>query len=244
MSAKTLLSAILCFVLAISVQVTAAQDKTVTGKVTDSKDGSPVVGASVQPKGTRTGTSTRADGSFSINVGPGVTILVISSVGYETQEISIEGRSSVEVSFVASAGSNLNEVIVTGYGTARKKDLTGAVQSVKAKDFNKGVVTSPDQLIQGKVAGLQVTNNSGQPGGGATIRIRGASSVRSGNGPLFVVDGVPLEGGSGRPGIGLPNIGDSPGGNPLAFINPADIASIDVLKDASAAAIYGSRGAN
>src|SRR5690606_23996118 len=132
------------------------------------------------------------DGSFSINVGPGVTILVISSVGYETQEISIEGRSSVEVSFVASAGSNLNEVIVTGYGTARKKDLTGAVQSVKAKDFNKGVVTSPDQLIQGKVAGLQVTNNSGQPGGGATIRIRGASSVRSGNGPLFVVDGVPL----------------------------------------------------
>lgn len=244
MSAKTLLSAILCFVLAISVQVTAAQDKTVTGKVTDSKDGSPVVGASVQPKGTRTGTSTRADGSFSINVGPGVTILVISSVGYETQEISIEGRSSVEVSFVASAGSNLNEVIVTGYGTARKKDLTGAVQSVKAKDFNKGVVTSPDQLIQGKVAGLQVTNNSGQPGGGATIRIRGASSVRSGNGPLFVVDGVPLEGGSGRPGIGLPNIGDSPGGNALTFINPADIASIDVLKDASAAAIYGSRGAN
>lgn len=244
MSAKTLLSAILCFVLAISVQVTAAQDKTITGKVTDSKDGSPVVGASVQPKGTRTGTSTRSDGSFSINVGPNVTILVISSVGYETQEISIEGKSSVEVSFVATFGTNLNEVVVTGYGTARKKDLTGAVQSVKAKDFNKGVVTSPDQLIQGKVAGLQVTNNSGQPGGGATIRIRGASSVRSGNGPLFVVDGVPLEGGSGRPGIGLPNIGDSPGGNPLAFINPADIASIDVLKDASAAAIYGSRGAN
>lgn len=244
MSAKTLLSAILCFVLAFSVQFAAAQDKTVTGKVTDSKDGSPVAGASVQAKGSRAGTTTRGDGTFSLSVGSNVSVLVFSSVGYETQEISITGKTSVDVSFAPSAAANLNEVVVTGYGTARKKDLTGAVQSVKAKDFNKGVVTSPDQLIQGKVAGLQVTNNSGQPGGGATIRIRGASSVRSGNGPLFVVDGVPLEGGSGRPGIGLPNIGDSPGGNPLAFINPADIASIDVLKDASAAAIYGSRGSN
>lgn len=244
MSAKTLLSAILCFVLAISVQVAAAQDKTITGKVTDSKDGSPVVGASVQPKGTRTGTSTRADGSFSINVGPNVTILVISSVGYETQEVSIDGRSSIEVSFVATFGSSLNEVVVTGYGTARKKDLTGAVTSVKAKDFNKGVNTSPDQLIQGKVAGLQITNNNGAPGAGTTIRIRGTSSVRSGNNPLIVVDGVPLEGGSGRPGLGLPGLGGTPGGNPLNFINPADIESMDVLKDASAAAIYGSRGAN
>lgn len=204
MSAKTLLSAILCFVLALTVQVTAAQDKTVTGKVTDSKDGSPVVGASVQAKGTRTGTSTRSDGSFSINVGPNVTLLVISSVGYETQEISIDGKSSVEVSFVATFGSSLNEVVVTGYGTARKKDLTGSISSVKAKDFNKGVVTSPDQLIQGKVAGLQITNNNGAPGAGTTIRIRGTSSVRSGNNPLIVVDGVPLEGGSGRPGLGLP----------------------------------------
>jgi TonB-linked SusC/RagA family outer membrane protein len=244
MSAKTLLSAILCFVLAFSVQFAAAQDKTITGKVTDSKDGSPVAGASVQAKGSRAGTTTRGDGTFSLSVGSNVSVIVFSSVGYETQEVSIAGKTSVDVSFAPSAAANLNEVVVTGYGTARKKDLTGAVQSVKAKDFNKGVVTSPDQLIQGKVAGLQVTNNSGQPGGGATIRIRGASSVRSGNGPLFVVDGVPLEGGSGRPGIGLPNIGDSPGGNPLAFINPADIASIDVLKDASAAAIYGSRGSN
>jgi iron complex outermembrane receptor protein len=244
MSAKTLLSAILCFVLAFSVQFAAAQDKTITGKVTDSKDGSPVAGASVQAKGSRAGTTTRGDGTFSLSVGSNVSVLVFSSVGYETQEVSVAGKTSVDVSFAPSAAANLNEVVVTGYGTARKKDLTGAVQSVKAKDFNKGVVTSPDQLIQGKVAGLQVINNSGQPGGGATIRIRGASSVRSGNGPLFVVDGVPLEGGSGRPGIGLPNIGDSPGGNPLAFINPADIASIDVLKDASAAAIYGSRGSN
>jgi TonB-dependent starch-binding outer membrane protein SusC len=138
----------------------------------------------------------------------------------------------------------LNEVVVTGYGTSRKRDLTGSVSSVKAKDFNKGVVTSPDQLIQGKVAGLQIINNSGQPGGGATIRIRGTSSVRSGNSPLIVVDGIPLDGGTARPGNGLANLGSSPSSNPLNFINPNDIASMDVLKDASATAIYGSRGAN
>lgn len=244
MSAQKLLSALFSVVFVLILQVSFAQDRTITGKVTDSKDGSPVAGASVQPKGAKGGTTTKSDGTFSINVGPNVNTIVITSIGYASQEISIAGKNSVDVSFEATFGSNLNEVIVTGYGSSKKKDLTGAIASVKAKDFNKGVVTSPDQLIQGKVAGLQVTNNSGQPGGGATIRIRGASSVRAGNGPLIVVDGVPLEGGSGRPGLGLNNIGDSPGGNPLTFINPADIASMDVLKDASAAAIYGSRGAN
>ncbi|MDZ4792787.1 MAG: TonB-dependent receptor plug domain-containing protein, partial [Bacteroidota bacterium] len=221
-----------------------AQDKVVTGKVTDSKDGSPVFGASVQPKGSRSGTSTKTDGTFSLSVGSGVSILLITSIGYEAQEVSIEGKSSVDISFVATFGSNLNEVVVTGYGTSRKRDLTGSITSVKAKDFNKGVNTSPDQLIQGKVAGLQITSNNGQPGAGASIRIRGTSSVRSGNNPLIVVDGVPLEGGSGRPGLGSPGIGDAPGSNPLNFINPNDIESMDVLKDASAAAIYGSRGAN
>ncbi len=244
MSARKLLPAFLLATLTLLFQITSAQDRTVTGKVSDSKDGSPVLGASVQPKGSRSGTTTRADGTFTINVAPGVTILVISSVGYETQEISIEGRNTLEISFVPSTASSLDEVVVTGYGTARKKDLTGAVTSVKAKDFNKGVNTSPDQLIQGKVAGLQITNNNGAPGAGTTIRIRGTSSVRSGNNPLIVVDGVPLEGGSGRPGLGLPGLGGTPGGNPLNFINPADIESMDILKDASAAAIYGSRGAN
>ncbi|MBN8686355.1 MAG: SusC/RagA family TonB-linked outer membrane protein [Chitinophagales bacterium] len=244
MSAKTLLSAFLCLVFAVTAQVVSAQDRTVTGKVTDSKDGSPVVGASVQPKGARTGTSTKADGTFSLNVAAAVTELVITSVGYETQSVSIAGKNSVDVSFVASGGPSLNEVVVTGYGTTRKKDLTGSVSSVKAKDFNKGAVTSPDQLIQGKVAGLQIVNNSGQPGGGATIRIRGTSSVRSGNNPLIVVDGVPLDGGTARPGLGIGGIGTSPSSNPLNFINPNEIASMDVLKDASATAIYGSRGAN
>ena len=244
MSAKTLLTAILCFVFAVTAQVVSAQDRTVTGRVTDSKDGSPVSGASVQPKGSRTGTSTKPDGTFSLSVGSNVTTLVITSVGYESQEVAVSGKSSVEVSFVATFGSNLNEVVVTGYGTAKKKDLTGSVGSVKEKDFNKGVFTSPDQLFQGKVSGVQVLNNSGQPGGAATIKIRGNSTVTGSGQPLFVVDGVPLDGRSARPGAGDVGFGGSnPASNPLNFINPSDIVSIDILKDASATAIYGSRGA-
>jgi TonB-dependent starch-binding outer membrane protein SusC len=245
MSVKHLLTAIVCTAFVFFLQVAHAQDKTITGKVTDSKDGSPVVGATVQAKGTRTGTSTRADGSFSISVASNVTTLVISSVGYDSQEISIAGKSAVDVSFVANAGANLNEVVVTGYGTARKKDLTGAIGSVKSKDFNKGIQTNPQQLIQGKIAGVQVVEDNGAPGAAVSIRIRGNSSLRIGNSPLYVVDGVPLSNINARPGIDLMDVGGStPAGNPFNFINPADIASIDVLKDASAAAIYGSRGAN
>lgn len=221
-----------------------AQNKTVTGKVTDSKDGSGVAGASVTAKGSRTGTSTKGDGTFSLSVSSATTTLVITSVGYETQEVSIAGVTSVEVSFVASAGSNLNEVVVTGYGSSRKRDLTGSVGSVKERDFNKGVFVSADQLFQGKLSGVQVVSNSGQPGGAMTVKIRGASAVTGSGSPLYVVDGVPLDGRSPRPGIGdLGYGGSNPGNNPLNFINPADIASIDVLKDASATAIYGSRAA-
>ncbi len=219
-----------------------AQDRVVTGKVTDSKDGSPVVGASVQPKGSTTGTSTAADGTFRLSVPTGNNTLVISSAEFESQEVDITGKSSVDVSLTATAGG-LTEVVVIGYGTARKKDLTGSVATVQAKDFNKGTYTSPDQLIQGKAAGVLVINNTGQPGGSTTVRIRGSSSIRSGNQPLFVLDGVPLSGGSARPG-GQGGTFGSDGGNPLNYMNPNDIASIDILKDASATAIYGSRGAN
>ena len=242
MSVKKLLSAFLVFALVFVVQSASAQDKTITGKVTDSKDGSPVVGASVQPKGSKTGTSTNGDGAFSINVSPSVTHLVITSVGFEPMEVDIAGKTSVTVSLTTQTGG-LNEVVVVGYGTARKKDLTGSTSSVQAKDFNKGTYTSPDQLIQGKAAGVLVINNTGQPGGSTTIRIRGSSSIRSGNQPLFVLDGVPLSGGSARPG-GVGNSVSNDGGNPLNYMNPNDIASIDILKDASATAIYGSRGAN
>lgn len=243
MSAQKLLAALFSIVFVCVVQLSFAQDRTVSGKVTDSKDGSPVSGASVQAKGTRSGTSTKADGTFSLSVSSTVTTLVISSVGYDRMEVAITG-SSVDVSLTPSAATSLNEVVVTGYGTSKKKDLTGSVGSIKEKDFNKGVFTSPDQLMQGKISGVQMVNNSGTPGGAATIRIRGASAITGTGNPLFVVDGVPLDGRSARPGIGDIGLGGSnPGNNPLNFINPADIASIDILKDASATAIYGSRAA-
>src|SRR6185295_845397 len=193
-------------------------------------------------KGSKTGTSTAADGSFSIAVPAGVKTLVVSSAEFDQQEIDIAGKTTVDVAMVAKA-AGLTEVVVIGYGTARKKDLTGATTTVQAKDFNKGTYTSPDQLIQGKAAGVLVINNTGQPGGSTTIRIRGSSSIRSGNQPLFVLDGVPLSGGSARPGtVGAEYSND--GGNPLNYLNPNDIASMEILKDASATAIYGSRGAN
>jgi iron complex outermembrane receptor protein len=244
MSAQKMFSALFSLVFVLFLQISFAQDRTVTGKVTDSKDGSPVSGASVTVKGSRTGTSTKSDGTFSLSVPSSASTLVITSIGYDQQEVSIAGQSAVEISFVASSGSNLNEVVVTGYGSSKKKDLTGAIGSVKEKDFNKGVFTSPDQLMQGKVSGVQVINNSGQPGGATTVKIRGASAVTGSGQPLYVVDGVPLDGRSARPGIGDIGLGGSnPGNNPLNFINPSDIASIDILKDASATAIYGSRAA-
>lgn len=231
-------------VLLLLMQASWAQNKTVSGKVSDEK-GSPVVGASVVVKGTTTGTSTDAAGTFKLSVPSTATTLVISYVGYASQEVNISNSTDVSVSLAPTTTSGLTDVVVVGYGTSRKKDLTGAVTSVKEKDFNKGVFTSPDQLIQGKVAGVQVLNNSGQPGGAATVKIRGNAAIVAGasNQPLYVVDGVPLDGRTARPDIGIAGVGSSPAANPLNFINPNDIASMEVLKDASATAIYGSRAA-
>jgi TonB-linked SusC/RagA family outer membrane protein len=220
-----------------------SQNKVVTGKVTDSRDGAGLSGVSITIKGSKSGTQSGSNGSFQISVPANASTLTASYVGYEQQDISITGKTSVDI-LLASANTGLNEVVVVGYGTARRRDVTGSSVSVRAKDFNKGVQTSPDQLIQGKVAGVLVLNNSGQPGGATTVRIRGASSIRSGNQPLFVIDGVPLSGGNARPGFSGGGIGTTPAANPLNFMNPNDIASIEVLKDASATAIYGSRGSN
>jgi iron complex outermembrane receptor protein len=240
---KILRGLILLPVLLLMTQLAFSQNKTVSGKVTDGKDGSPIAGASVLVKGTTGGTNTNAEGSFSLTVPTSATALIISAVGYTEQEVNItEGAMNISLA-AGGSGSNLNEVVVVGYGTARRKDLTGAVATVAAKDFNKGTYTSPDQLIQGKAAGVLVINNTGQPGGSTTVRIRGTSSIRSGNQPLFVVDGVPLSGGSARPGGQRGNYGND-AGNPLTWMNPNDIANIEILKDASATAIYGSRGAN
>lgn len=221
-----------------------AQQKTITGKVMSDKDGAPLSGVSVIAKGSTTGTQTNAEGSYSLTVPASTKTLVFSYVGFASQEVSVSTKTQADVVLVASASQALDEIVVIGYGTARKKDLTGAVSSVKAKDFNQGVITSPDQLLQNKVPGLEVTNSSGQPGAATTVKIRGNNSIRSGGNPLYVIDGVPLDGRSARPNFGTGAFGASPDANALLFINPNDIQSVDVLKDASSAAIYGSRGAN
>jgi TonB-dependent starch-binding outer membrane protein SusC len=234
------LTLLLAFLLVL-LQGAFSQTRTVTGTVTD-QSGVGVPGVTVSIKGTNNAVVTTETGSFSISA-PSNATLVFSSVGYGTIEIPVQGRDVVNTT-LSTQGSNLDEVVVIGYGTARRRDLTGSVSTVQAKDFNKGVITAPDQLIQGKAAGVLMINNSGQPGGATTVRVRGTSSIRSGNNPLYVVDGVPLSGGSARPGAIGNGIGSTPGTNPLNFMNPNDIASIDILKDASATAIYGSRGAN
>ncbi|MDJ1473203.1 SusC/RagA family TonB-linked outer membrane protein [Xanthocytophaga flava] len=231
------------WLLILLLSTTAYAQKTVSGKVTDAADGSGLPGVSVSVKGTTTGTTTDASGSYSLSIPSDNTTLVFSFVGYITQEIAVGNRSSVTVSLAADVQS-LQEVVVIGYGEQRKQDATGAVLAIGPKDFNKGVIASPEQLLQGRAAGIQITPASGEPGGGINIRIRGTTSVRSGNGPLFVVDGVPLDGGNVSEGGRDFGAGTQPSRNPLNFLNPDDIESMSVLKDASAAAIYGSRGAN
>lgn len=204
---------------------TFAQQRTVTGTVT-STDGTPLVGATVLVVGHKSGVTTGSDGTFSINVPENAKQLQISYVGSETKTVDISSASNVSVSLTNSA-TNLSDVVVVGYGTVRKKDLTGAVSMVQSKDFNQGVVTNPIQQIQGKVAGLVITLPGGDPNANPIIRLRGQTSLSGGQTPLIVLDGVPL---------------DDP--SQISNIPTGDIISYDVLKDASATAIYGSRGAN
>jgi TonB-dependent starch-binding outer membrane protein SusC len=215
-----------------------AQDKTVTGKVTDEKDGSPLPGVSVTVKGTNLGTTTNSDGSFSLSVPATAKTLVFSFVNYNSVEIGIGARSNYSVS-LASKDQSLQEVVVVAYGTQRKKDLTGAVTKVGGEKLKDLPVAGPDQALQGQAPGVQVTAQSGTPGGGISIRIRGASSLSAGNQPLWIVDGFPILTGNyqqiGVAGQGL---------NALSEINPNDIESIEVLKDAAATALYGSRANN
>jgi TonB-dependent SusC/RagA subfamily outer membrane receptor len=218
-----------------------AQERSVSGKVKSSDDGSGIPGVNILEKGTTNGTVTDADGSFTISVGANAT-LVFSFVGYATQEVAVGSQTSLDVSLAADITS-LSEVVVIGYGSVKINDATGAVAAVKASDFNGGLISSPEQLIQGKTAGVQITSTSGAPGAGVNLRIRGTSSIRSNNNPLFVVDGVPLAGGV-TPGAGDVGYGTNQDSNPLNFLNPSDIESMNILKDASATAIYGSRGAN
>ena len=226
------------FLAILCTSLTYSQD--VSGTVSDSNG--PLPGASILVKGTKNAAQTDFDGKFTLkNVGANA-VLVFSYIGLKTQEVSAAGKSSVSV-ILQDDSAELKEVIVIGYGSVKKKDATGAVDQIGAKDFDNVASPSPAQLLRGKVAGVQVTQSSGEPGAGVAIRVRGNSSIRSGNGPLIVVDGVPLDGGNVSAG-GADLLGSSSSRNPLNFINQNDIESMSVLKDASSTAIYGSRGAN
>jgi len=207
------------------------QKKQISGTVIGA-DGQPIPGISVVVKGTTTGITTSMSGEFTLEIPADAQTLVFSFVGMRTQEIPVAGQTSFKVTMEEET-IGLGEVVAIGYGSQQKKDITGAVGSVQFENFNRGVINSPGQLLQGKVAGVNVTSTSGQSGGGQQITIRGQGSIRQGSGPLFVVDGFP---------IGID--GTSASTSALNFLNPDDIESMDVLKDASATAINGSRGAN
>lgn len=240
MKNKLLARYVMTFTLLLVSCMVIAQTRVLTGKVVDETD-APLAGATIKVKGGTQATLSDAEGTFSLTVPSATLWLEVSFIGYTNKEVAISSGDLL-IKLVPSADQDLDEVVVIGYGTARKKDLTGAMVTIAEKNFNRGIMTSPDQLIQGKTPGVMVINNTGQPGGSATVRIRGNSSIRASNNPLFVLDGVPMSGNSplpeGRGGF------SSDRGNPLSYLNPGDIASMDILKDASATAIYGSRGAN
>jgi len=221
------------------VGLSFAQSGNVSGTVSDA-DG-PLPGATVVVKGTNTGVTTDFDGNFSIQAA-GDDTLVVSYVGFQSQEVAVANQTNISV--VLNSNNELDEVVLTGYGQTTVRNATNSVSTIKADDFNGGVIASPEQLFQGKSAGVQITSNNGEPGSGVNIRIRGTASVRANNNPLFVVDGVPLSGSESASGQNDLGRGSSTAKNPLNFINPNDIERIDILKDASATAIYGSRGAN
>ncbi|QHT68669.1 TonB-dependent receptor [Rhodocytophaga rosea] len=217
------------FLILLSVQ-TFAQTRTVSGKVTAQSDGTPLPGVNVLIKGTTSGTTTDVNGAYTLQVEPGTT-LVFSFIGFTTQEIAVGTQSTLDVALPDDVQA-LSEVVVIGYGTQKKEDLTGSIAAISQESFNKGQVTTPEQLLVGKVAGVQITPG-GAPGSGSRIRIRGGSSLNASNDPLVVIDGVPVD-----------NTAISGSANPLSLINPNDIESFNILKDASATAIYGSRASN
>ncbi len=219
------------------------QQKSVTGKVTDA-GGNPLPGVSVVVKGTSNGIITDANGNFLLPKVADDATLVFSFVGMKSQEIKVAGKDNLNV-ILQEESFGIEEVVAIGYGAVKKKDVTGAVSTLSKDDFNVGVSTSPTDLIQGRVAGVNIVSNGGEPGAGVLVRVRGANSIRSGQEPLYVVDGIPLDITDVQPsGASTTGVGSSAAKNPLNFINPDDIESIDILKDASATAIYGSRGAN
>lgn len=217
------------FMALISMTVASAQNITVKGIVQDAADKSPLPGVNVLIKGTTTGTVTNFDGEYEIKCNQG-DIIVFSFIGYTTQEAQASNTLNIDL---VSDTQNLEDVVVIGYGVQKKNDLTGSVTAIKPDEMNKGLVTNAQDMMQGKIAGVNVTTASGAPGSGATIRVRGGSSLNASNDPLIVIDGLAMD-----------NQGIKGLSNPLSMVNPADIETFTVLKDASATAIYGSRGSN
>ncbi|MBW4360865.1 SusC/RagA family TonB-linked outer membrane protein [Flavobacterium taihuense] len=224
----------------------------VQGVVTDANN-LPLSGVNIKPEGAAQGVSSDFDGKYAIDV-PANAVLTFTFIGFDNKKVAVKGSSKLNVT-MTSASENLKEIVVIGYGTQKRGNLNGSVSTVKAKDIENLKVVSVDQMLQGKAAGVSVTNNSGAPGSAASVRIRGTTSISGTNEPLYVIDGVPVSGDatgkstSGRPLAGRDGFSSSGGsGNnavsPLSMINPSDIESMDILKDASATAIYGSRGAN
>jgi TonB-linked SusC/RagA family outer membrane protein len=222
---------ILCLIALLCSCFAFSQTRVISGKVTDSKDGAPLPGVSVVVRGKSIGVSTDVGGAFSINVTDDAT-LVFTHTGYDRHEVKVGTASTLNVQLQFNSNA-LGEVVVIGYGTVKKKDLTGAVGSVKAAQLQERPAASVNEALSGRIAGVQVTTNSGRPGGQTSIRVRGFSSINSSNNPLYVVDGVYL-----------PIANQTLNSNSIDYINPNDIASVEVLKDASATAIYGARGAN
>lgn len=215
--------------LGLFLSVSAFAQSTITGQVKDAT-GEPVIGASVLINGTSNGTVTDLDGNFSVNVQPGAT-LTISYIGFQKQQVA--ATNGMVITLQEDQAQQMNEVVVIGYGAVKKSDLTGSVTALKPDSKNKGLVVNAQDMLAGKVAGVSVTSDGGTPGGGANIRIRGGSSLNASNNPLIVIDGVAMDQ-TGIKGVS----------NPLSLVNPQDIESFNVLKDASATAIYGSRGSN
>ncbi len=224
-------SALLSILMLLTGLMAFSQSKKITGRVFDGRDNSPLPGVTVQVKGTNTGTQTGADGSYSLNAPAGAT-LVFTFIGYTPQEKAIGNATQINMALTTDTKS-LQDVIVIGYGTAKRSDLTGSVASVRAAQLQERPAPSLNQALSGRVPGVQVNTNSGRPGGQTKVRIRGFSSINSSNNPLYVVDGVALPVGT-----------QTQNSNAIDFINPSDIESVEVLKDASATAIYGARGAN
>src|SRR5688500_10713320 len=207
------------------------EGRVVTGNITD-EEGGAMPGVNVVEKGTANGTVSDANGNYRIVVSSSNAVLVFSFVGAETKEVTVGDQSEISVSLATSSVA-LAEIVVIGYGTQKRSDVTGAISSLKSESFNQGMVTNPGQLLQGKVSGVNVTSASGEPGAAQNVIIRGIGSLRSGTQPLYVVDGFLLD-----------NSSQGFDTNPLNFLNPNDIESMDVLKDASATAVYGSRASN